>query len=186
MDQSDETVVTLVQGGDKEAFGILITRYEEKMKRYAKRFLLFVDEGDAVVQDVFVKAYMHIQDFDTTKRFSPWLYRIAHNTFINEIKRKQKAPLPFFDTDTLFPHPVAEESSDDLARSKELKAEIEQSLETLPVKYREPLVLYFFEEMSYQDIAEILRIPTSTVGVRIKRAKDKLKTVCDKLETAYE
>ena len=176
MDVSDEEVAHRVQQGDSDAFGILIDRYEVKLKRYAKKFLLFEENATDIVQDVFIKTYSNMQSFNTEKRFSPWIYRIAHNAFINEIKRREKAPGSFFDPDTIFPHPSAEEETNSLAEENELKERMQTSLSNLPTKYREPLVLHYFEHMSYKEISEILRIPVSTVGVRITRGKRKLET----------
>ena len=82
---NDENLVELVQKGDIEMFGSLVERYEQKMLRYAGRFLFDHDNAQDAVQEVFIKAYTNIASFDLTKRFSPWLYRIAHNYFINEI-----------------------------------------------------------------------------------------------------
>jgi RNA polymerase sigma-70 factor, ECF subfamily len=174
---SDESIVERVQGGDAEAFGVLVSRYEEKMLRYVRRFLFGYEDAEDIVQDVFIKAYTNIQSVDTKRKFSSWLYRVAHNESINMIKKKKKEAVPFFDPETLFPHPVATKGTDDIVHDKELKKMIDTTLQELSVKYREPLILYYIEEMSYKEISEILRIPTSTVGVRIKRAKEKLKKI---------
>lgn len=182
MEETDEMVVLRVRAGDKEAFGVLILRYETKLLRYARKFLLFNETGEDLVQDVFIKAYVNLNSFNAEKRFSPWLYRIAHNEFINELKRRGRAPLPFFDTDTIFPHPVANETSDGPTQDAETKRMLDAVIGELSPKYREPLLLCFFEEMSYEDIADVLQIPTSTVGVRIKRGKDRLR---DLYEQAY-
>jgi RNA polymerase sigma-70 factor (ECF subfamily) len=186
MEMSDEEVAERVQRGETDALGILIDRYEAKLKRYAKKFLLFEDDATDMVQDVFIKIYTNIQSFDSSKRFSPWIYRIAHNAYINEIKRRGKAPVSFFDPDTIFPHPVAEEKTDSVAQENELKKMMQHSLTQLSIKYREPLVLHFYEDMSYKDISEVLRIPTSTVGVRIKRGKEKLEALYRKTIREYE
>jgi len=174
---SDEDIVRLVKAGDTESFGELMQRYEAKMVRYAGRFLFGYEDIKDLVQEVFIKAYRNLHSFDTSKRFSPWLYRIAHNEFINAIKKKGKEPVPFFDFDTVFPHPIAPEVSDRGAREREAREIVEGYLEKIGPKYREPLVLYYFEELSYKEIAEVLRIPVATVGVRIKRAKDILKKI---------
>lgn len=179
MEQTDEEVVKQVLNGDNASFGVLVDRYEAKLLRYAKKFLLFEDDATDLVQDVFIKAYTNLQSFDTERRFSPWIYRIAHNEFINELRRREKAPLPFFDPDTIFPHPVAEEKTDTLSIQHELREAVQECFSKLEAKYREPLILYFLEHMSYQDISEILRIPVSTVGVRISRGKTKLQSFCD-------
>ncbi len=100
---NDENLVELVQKGDIEMFGSLVERYEQKMLRYAGRFLFDHDNAQDAVQEVFIKAYTNIASFDLTKRFSPWLYRIAHNYFINEIKKKGREPIMSFDADIFLP-----------------------------------------------------------------------------------
>jgi len=145
------------------------------MRRYATRFLFNLEDAEDLVQEVFIKAFTNIQSFDSKRKFSSWLYRIAHNTFINAIKKKGREPIPFFDPDTLSPHPVAKETADGKLISQEIKEEINNHLNKLKPKYREILVLYFLEELSYQEISDILHIPISTVGVRLTRAKTQIK-----------
>ena len=82
-----------------------------------------------------------------------------------------------FDFDTIFPHPIAKETADSEANRRDLKETLDKYLDKLSAKYREPLVLYYIDEMSYQDIAEVLEIPVSTVGVRLKRGKTMLKNI---------
>lgn len=178
---SDEEITLKVQAGDSESFGILVTRYETKMMRYANKFLFGYDEAQDVVQEVFIKAYIHVQSFDPTQKFSSWLYRIAHNEFINAIKKKGREPLPLIDPDAFFPHLVSKLTADDDIHKKETAEMLEKCLNKLDPKYREPLVLYYIEELDYKDIADILHLPTSTVGVRLKRGKDMLKKAYDEL-----
>lgn len=180
--KSDEEIARLVQWGNVELFGELVARYEIKLKRYGQKFLAG-DWGamEDAVQETFLKAYKNIQDFDTARKFSSWLYRIAHNEFINFLKKKKQEPLLFFDADVLFPHPIAKESSDQKAQDKMFSAIIEKCLDKLSVKYREPLILYYFEELSYEEVSEILRIPISTVGVRLKRGREAARQICQKL-----
>ena len=177
-ERTDEEIVTLVQGGDEESFGVLIDRFEGKIRRYARKFLSHPDNITDLVQDVFIKAYENIQSFDTERRFSPWLYRIAHNEFVNALKKSKNHPTISFDADTFFPHPTAPERTEDEAVFRELSEDLERALDALDPKYREPLVLYYFEEMSYQEIADILHIPIATVGVRLRRGREALKKIC--------
>lgn len=176
---SDEDIVREVQTGAGEAFGVLVERYEDKMKRYARRFLFGYDEAEDVVQEVFLKAYTNIYSFDATRKFSSWLYRIAHNEFINAIKKKGREPMPFFDPDSLFPHPVAKEKADSEINRQQTAELLEQCLDKLSAKYREVLVLYYFEDMDYQQIADILQLPVPTVGVRLKRGREKMKKILE-------
>ena len=178
-EQNDEEIAALVQGGDIESFRILVERYEPKMTRYARRFFFDGDDGKDLVQEVFIKAYVNIRSFDASRRFSPWIYRIAHNEFVNNIKKRQKERnnVSVFDFDVLFPHLVAKETADDGSNKAELRQMLEHSLNTLSEKYKEPLVLYYFEDMDYREIADILHIPISTVGVRLQRGRTMLKKI---------
>jgi RNA polymerase sigma-70 factor (ECF subfamily) len=178
---SDEKVALLVQNGDTESCGFLVERHESKIARYAKKFIYDKDDIADLVQNVFIKAYVNMQSFDTGKRFSPWIYRIAHNEFINAIKKKKREPLNFFDPDTIFPHPIARETADSRAQEKDLKKTFDACLDKVPAKYREPIVLRYYEELDYKEIADILHIPVSTVGVRISRGKSMLKKIYEDL-----
>ena len=119
---TDEQVAGLVQKGDVESFRVLVERYEAKMTRYAKRFLFAPDEAKDLVQEVFIKTYVNIRSFDFDRRFSPWIYRIAHNEFVNALKKKKKERnnLSLFYVDVLFPHPIAKETADDGASRREI------------------------------------------------------------------
>ncbi|PIR98171.1 MAG: hypothetical protein COT89_00450 [Candidatus Colwellbacteria bacterium CG10_big_fil_rev_8_21_14_0_10_42_22] len=179
--KTDEEIILLVKTGDLEAFSILVERYRERIIRYAKKFLIGYDDAEDLVQEVFIKAYINIKGFDDSRKFSSWLYRIAHNEFINAIKKRKNEPVPFFDPDSIFPHPIAKERADAEIVRKETKKIIEKTLDKLKPKYREPLILYYFEDMTYKQIADVMRIPISTVGIRIKRAKEKAKLEFEKL-----
>lgn len=176
-ERTDEEVARRVQAGEMEDFGILVKRYEAKIKRYARKFLFGYEDAEDVVQDVFLKAYINIQSFNASQKFSSWLYRIAHNEFINAIKKKGRERLSLFDLDALFPHPVAKESLDDDINSRELREALDKILDKVDLKYREVLVLYCFEELNYREIAEVLHIPAATVGVRIKRGRQLIKSL---------
>lgn len=174
-DNTDERVAEAVQAGDIEAFGVLIERYEAKLKRYARKFLNYQEEIEDLVQDVFIKSYTNIQSFDSRQRFSPWIYRIAHNTFVNELKRKERGSFILFDADTILPQLPAKETTDKAVLDAELQTELDSLIVELPAKYREALILHYYEALSYQEISEVLQIPVTTVGVRMSRARDKLK-----------
>jgi RNA polymerase sigma-70 factor (ECF subfamily) len=177
LQESDEEIAERVQAGDSESFRVLVERYEPKMTRYARRFLFAGEETKDLVQEIFIKAYVNMRSFRSAERFSPWLYRIAHNEFINQLKRKQKEKrnISIFDFDILFPHPIAKETADGDINRQEMKKMLDRSLDEIGPKYKEPLVLYYFEDMDYKEIADILHIPISTVGVRLQRGRIMLK-----------
>lgn len=171
---SDEQLCRLVQDGALDAFEELVLRYKDRLLRYGRKFLLDESQAEDAVQEVFLKAYRNIQSFNLSLRFSPWIYRIAHNEFINLGKKRSKELVDFFDFDTLFPHPAAADKADTELEKKEARQLLEAYLDKLPDKYREPLILYYMEDLDYGQISEILKIPLATVGVRLNRARKKL------------
>ena len=177
---SDENLAELVQKGDIEKFGILMERYQPKLFRYGRKFLYDKDNIEDVVQDVFIKTFQNINSFDISQKFSPWIYRIAHNTYINAIKKSLLGPMYIFDFDTLISHTIVEDPIVREKEQKEMKDIVDTGLSLIEPKYREILVLYFIEELSYKEISDILQIPIGTVGVRIMRAKEILKQAIEK------
>ncbi len=180
IEQSDESAAADVQRGRDEKFSVLMQRYEGKLQRYAAKFLFDARDAEDVVQETFIKAYRNIESFDTGRKFSSWIYRIAHNECVNFLKRNKLEKIPFFDLDVLFPQIPKEKHEDEinLRQSKEI---LDSSLRKLDIKYREPLVLYYIEGFDYKEIADILRIPVATVGVRLARGRQYLKKEYDKL-----
>lgn len=185
-DKTDENITVEVQNGNTHAFGVLVERYEAKLLRYAKRFLFDYEDAEDLVQEVFIKAYRNIQGFDASRSFNAWIYRIAHNEFINAIKKRGREPLSFFDFDTLLPQPVDPKQADHDVKESDLKEMLNECLNRLDPKYREPLILYYLEEMDYQEIAEIMQIPTATVGVRLRRGRQNLQDVYNSLGKKYD
>ncbi len=174
-EKADEEIARMVQSGNFELFGELVKRYEAKMKRYARKFLNITEDIEDVVQEVFIKVYQNIKSFNPERKFSSWLYRIAHNEFVNALKkRKRRKVFSFFELDILLPYPVAKNDSQDIDL-KGIRQAIDKYLDKLEIKYREPIILYYLEELSYKEIAGILHIPISTVGIRLKRGREKLK-----------
>lgn len=172
---SDEALATLVQGNNHEAFGVLMDRYQGRLVRYGRRFLVQTDPIEDVVQGVFIKAYENIKSFDTTRRFSPWIYRIAHNAFLDTIRKRKGESVSYVDFDTFVAHPSHERDTEGEEEEREMKALVDTGLAALPPHYREALVLYYLESLSYQEIADVLHVPLGTVGVRLRRAREALK-----------
>ncbi len=176
----DEVIARRVQDGRIDDFSLLMNRYEKKITRYGKKFLYHPDDIKDIVQEIFTKAYVNIRSFDATRKFSPWIYRIAHNEFVNALKKKKSEKISFIDFDMFFPHPAAKESADGDVDRADLRRLLDDHIGKMPAKYREPLVLYYFEELSYREIADVLRLPVSTVGIRLQRGKRILKKAMDK------
>jgi RNA polymerase sigma-70 factor (ECF subfamily) len=173
--QSDEELAALVQKRDELAFAELMKRYTAKLLRYGKRILLTENNIGDTVQDIFVTVYKNIEDFDTTRQFSPWIYRIAHNAFVDVIRKNAKGPLYVFDFDRIIPHPTYEDPLILEKEREEFRVLLGKGLKELSPEYREIIDLYYFEDFSYKEIADILHIPIGTVGIRLSRARESLK-----------
>ncbi len=178
-DKTDEELAGLVQQKRTDAFEILVDRYEGRLLRYGKRFLFDHENIKDAVQDVFVKVYINIQGFDVSKKFSSWIYRIAHNDFVNIIRKNKKESYTIFDMDMIFTFTNEDDLLGNIEKEEESK-EIDAYLKEIRPKYREILTLFYFEEKDYQEISDILSIPISTVGVRLKRGREEVKKIYEK------
>jgi RNA polymerase sigma-70 factor (ECF subfamily) len=152
-------------------------RYEAKLTRFGEKLLSTNDDIEDLVQEVFIKAFVNIRSFDTGRSFSSWIYRIAHNHFVDALKQKRGVKLSYFNLDVFFPHLVASETTDSESNREELRRMLDQSLSKLDAKYKEPLILHYFESLGYKEISDVLQIPVSTVGVRLGRGKAMMKTI---------
>lgn len=179
-DKSDEQLVPLVCEKDKEIYGELVKRYQNKLVRYAFYLTGNLDDSYDVAEEAFIKAYINLNGFDTTKKFSSWIYRIVHNEAVNYIKSRR---FGVYNSEEILENiedksPSLEEWFDRNA----LKEYVEKSLNKLPLKYRECIVLYYLDDYSYDEISEILKIPIGTVGTNISRGKKMLAVILKKEE----
>ncbi len=184
-DLKDEEIARLVQSGNRQAFGTLVERFGPKLLRYARKFLFDYADAEDQVQEAFIKAYTNIKSFDSTRAFSPWIYRIAHNQFINAIKKRGREPVAFIDLDLLVPFLRSDADPGRDADRSEVRKLLDVGLAKLKPKYRETLVLYYYEDFDYQQMAEVLHVPVSTVGVRLLRAKKALALAVANLDPTY-
>lgn len=181
LDLTDEEVVLLIQNGNKEKFDLIIERYTNKLNRYLSKFLSNVDDQQDLLQDIFIKSFVNINSFDIEQKFSPWIYRIAHNEAVNLLKKNSTRPFSFdiFDEALSFAHPKAKEDSESDSEKLLIKKYLDSVLEEIDAKYKEIIILYFYEDLSYKDISDILKIPISLVGVRLQRGKKEIKKILE-------
>jgi RNA polymerase sigma-70 factor, ECF subfamily len=182
---TDEQLVALVQKGDKDMYALIVERFELKLLRYAIYLLKDDDIAADVVQDSFIKAYINLQSFNVNKKFSSWIYRIVHNEAMNFIKRNKKQH-SFSDLETEEDEILADYDLEHTVDKGLMKKSVQKCLKNIDIKYQEIIGLYYFEGLKYEDISDILHIPTSTVGVRINRARKILKQVCQNQGVSYD
>lgn len=181
LDLTDEEIVLLVQKGKKDHFELIIGRYTDKLNRYFNKFLSNKEDQQDLLQDVFIKCFININNFDTDQKFSPWIYRIAHNEAVNLLKKNSSRPFSFdiFDEALSFAHPKAKEDSESDSEKLLIKKYLDSILEEIDIKYKEIIILYFYEDFSYKDISDVLKIPVSLVGVRIQKGKKEIKKILE-------
>ena len=176
-DLSDEKLVSLVQGGNYDAFEELVRRYEGKIYGHSLRLLGNPHDAEDVLQETFLNAFRGLEDFRGDSSFSTWIYRIATNNALMKL-RKAKRRLGEFNEDLPPPEmlkkrPVGnfDMSPGDVLLEKELLGELSTAVEKLPEKYRTIFLLRDVEEFSTQKTADILGISTSAVKSRLHRAR---------------
>jgi RNA polymerase sigma-70 factor, ECF subfamily len=175
---SDEKIVQAVRKGNKELFRELVKRYQKKLSIYLYHLVRNREETEDILQNVFIKVYDNLTKFNARKKFSSWIYRIAHNEAVNIIKRKNRKKFISWEDITIkgdtLDLKAKEKSPLDNWIEKELKGEMQEALGMLPEQYREVLILRYFLGKSYDEISEIIRKPVNTVGTLINRAKKRM------------
>jgi len=166
---------------DRSSFALIVERFEDKLMRYIRRLGVssFEDRQD-ILQEIFLKVYKNLNGYDSGLSFSSWIYRIAHNETVSWYRKQNVRPEGHLisDNEELFLYiqdssASAEQLIDASIDAKRLK----QALLVLDGKYRDPIILRFFEHKEYDEISDILKIPIGTVGTLISRGKMKLQTI---------
>ena len=165
-------------------FSCLYQRYEPEMMRYIHRIAgVDAEEAQDILQESFIKIWRNLNEFDSSLKFSSWVYRIVHNETISHIRKKKSYGKDNTRDVELYRNLLADESflageSDDQVPEV---SQIPQILHRLPNKYKDVLVLKFLELKSYEEISDILKIPEGTVAIRINRAKKHFRELAGKL-----
>lgn len=161
-------------------FAVLVDRYESKLMRYIKRRTQVSDkDAEDLLQEIFVKIYLNLNGFDPSLRFSSWAYRIAHNEIVSAHRKRLARPQhELSDTDEdIFLHIASDINIEKELMLEDTKQELMQAIDSLSEKYRDIILLRFFEEQDYDSISDILKIPPGTVATRLNRAKKELQAL---------
>lgn len=181
---SDNEIVKLIAGRNKKIYHELVKRYQTKLFSYLYRLIGNKEEAEDLLQNVFVKVYNNIRSYDTKRKFSSWIYRIAHNEAVNFLKKRSRRKLISIEDiqaskDKLEIADTRKNPIDSWI-SKELRKEMQEALERLPEKYKQVLMLRYYYDKSYEEMSKALGKPVNTVGTLLNRAKKKLMEVIEK------
>jgi len=181
----EKTDNELVQSSlkNQDDYVFIIKKYEKKLEKYIKRLGNLSNEDiEDLLQDIFIKVYKNLNNFDDNLKFSSWIYRIAHNETINKFKKSKFISNNTDDLD-LFIDKLLDcvdcehnKIEDDFDKNI-LKEKVEKIFNKMSFKYKEILILKFIEEKDYKEISDIIKKPMGTVGTLINRAKKQFKQI---------
>ncbi len=182
--KADEELIQETLAGDCHAFGGLVERYQGRLYNSMIQVTGSHDEAEDVVQDSFVQAFVKLDTFQGHSRFFTWLYRIAFNNALSR-RRRRKGDLSIEQGREVAggdPQDKSESPEEPLLREERIHR-VHRALEQLTEEHRVILVLREMDELSYEDIAEILSINIGTVRSRLSRARNHLKIKLEELES---
>ncbi len=181
-DKTDEELARL-SAENQNYFMCLMQRYESKLLKYIKRISgLKPEDCEDLLQEIFIKVFLNLRAFSPDLKFSSWVYRISHNHVISNYRKIKSRGIEVYESED---QPFWENILSDLDAAKEadlalLRQNINKVLDDLDVKYREVLVLRFWEDKDYQEISDILQKPMNTVGTLLNRAKKQFLEIAKK------
>lgn len=180
---TDEQLIERTLSGDQEAFGSLVTKYQDRLNRMALAILRDPEEAKDVVQETFLQAYVNLAGFRRSSRFYTWLYRISYNVAVGVLRQKKRVvPADRMSDESWGNLAGRGESPEDRQCRAESVEILRTALDRLAVEYRTPMVLREIEGASYEEIAEIIGIPIGTVRSRLFRARTILREIISRYE----
>lgn len=192
-DLKERDLIRKAKRGDMHAFEELILKHEKIVYNLALRMMNHSEDAKDISQEVFLKAYRSLCNFDERSAFSTWLYRITHNTCIDEM-RKRKGKQNYSLEEELeneagsMQRQIADEGDtpEESLLREEQKSEILQALDNLSAEHKAAIVLRDVKGLSYEEIAEILEVSLGTVKSRISRGRNQLKNEILKMREQNE
>jgi RNA polymerase sigma-70 factor (ECF subfamily) len=178
---TDERLVELALDGDEEAFGLLVRRYQRRLTAFLSQLVGDLELARELSQEAFVRAWSALSRFDPKYRFSTWLFRIAHNLGIDQLRRRRLKTVSLYRTDAEGDEVeviVPDAKKDPLGHLENhaLASELRQVIDELRPEYRELVLLRHFAGLSYQEIADFKEMPLGTVKNKLFRAHSVLRT----------
>jgi RNA polymerase sigma-70 factor (ECF subfamily) len=188
--REDTSLVQETLAGNQLSFQLLVERYQERIFGLVRHYARSAVEVEDIVQDTFIKAYRKLETFQHQSSFSTWLHRIAVNTALDFLKRSGRNPVHSVEDPEVVGNPATEGGMSIAAPESGLEREeiariTREVLDELPEIFRTVLVLREFEDMAYQEMADLLGISIGTVESRLFRARARFKSVLVRLHPEY-
>ena len=167
METKDDSYILVkrFQNGDIPAFNLIVDQWKDKIHRFVYRFLMDSDDANEITQKTFIKAYQKLDTLDEPEKFSPWIYRVANNLCLDELKRAGRSK--FDSVDDWSEHTGKTKSPQQNLEMSELSELLQKALMTLPDEQRVVVVMKQYEGFTFPEISEILLQPENTVKSRM-------------------
>jgi RNA polymerase sigma-70 factor (ECF subfamily) len=188
---TDQEIVVLARQGREAAYRELIGRYQRPVFSLIYRLVRDREKSEDLAQETFIKVLNALDRYDPSYKFSSWIFKIAHNTSLDHLRKKEPQTLslegsPHAETASELESSViqalsTEETPEDYAASRELGATLEVAIGKLRPEYRTAIILCHVEGRPYEEIAETMGVPLGTVKTYIHRARNELKKTLEHL-----
>jgi RNA polymerase sigma-70 factor (ECF subfamily) len=177
---ADEELVRRVLGGEEDLFAVLVRRYQARIHSHVARMVGNREDALDLTQEIFLKVFQALDRYNPEYKFSTWLFRIAGNAAIDQLRKKRPrtVPLETRDSEGVLSSPEYKSGEPDplgRLRNVERGNAIQQAISDLPAEFRELIALRHFGGLSYEEIAEVKRMPLGTVKNKLFRARAVLK-----------
>lgn len=177
--KDEQRLIQAVAQGDRQAFEMLYDRYASVVFGLALKMLGDREVAEEAVQEIFWRVWQRAKSFDPSRAFAPWLFGIAHNYCIDELRRRRARPQPVYEDDD---HPVLSSIADDAdvseaALQSEQRRVVLNALRELPTEQRQALELAYFGGLTQQEIATRLGNPLGTIKTRMRLGLQKLRSL---------
>lgn len=177
MTTNDQHHINLVLDGDTNAFSVLVNRYKDLVFTLTLRMLKNREEAEEVAQDTFVKVYKSLSKFKGDSKFSTWIYKIAYNTSLDRLKKNKKFINDVAINEFTEHQLITIDNALDKIENKEREKAIQDCIALLPSEDSFLLTLYYFEELSLDEISKTIGIKPNNVKVKLFRSRKKLATI---------
>ena len=173
---SDEKLIALFQSGDINAYNELVKRYKERLFNFVLRYFNNKEQAEDVVQDTLIKLYTHASYYKNVAKFSTWIFTIAKNNALTELRKNKRKRTESLWTEDGNPLDInsKEQSLDQKTHNEFAINQLNKFLDEIPENFRMAVVLRDFQELSYDEISKILEIPIGTIKSRINRGRIQL------------
>ncbi len=176
-DREDQRLVLKVRSGSRAAFDRIVRKYQRRLYFTVRKLVKDHQSTDDILQDVFVKAYLNLEQYDISRPFFPWLHRIAVNSALNELGHRTRRRENSLESEdgTIISLQDPDPGPGEKAEEADLQGALSRALEQLPEDQRLVFLLRASEGLSYEEIAEHMGITSGTVMSRLSRAREKLR-----------